>query len=183
MTRVGSPGVAADVHLHAGAVLQRHHAPQLQGNGDPLVLADAAVVVSLEEGQLAVLIQGIGLQVQPGRVDVGGGDLGAIGQGLVPDVGQQDGLAPVAEVQLVAALYLHAPNIGLVPLLLRQTDGLGGAEALRLSGIQKSHVALAIVLHGLQIPVLHQIIAVLLGGQQLFLQFLICVLIHGIFPP
>ena len=35
-----------------GAVLQRHHAVELQGNGHPLVLADAAVVVGLEEGQL-----------------------------------------------------------------------------------------------------------------------------------
>ena len=38
----------ADADIHHGAVTQDHGAPQLQRNGDPLVLADAAVVMGLE---------------------------------------------------------------------------------------------------------------------------------------
>ena len=52
---------------HHLSVLQRHHAVELQGNGHPLVLSDAAVVVGLEEAQLVALVQGVLLQVQPGE--------------------------------------------------------------------------------------------------------------------
>ena len=52
----GVPRPGADSHLDAGAVLEGDDTVELQGDGHPLVLADAAVVVGLEEGQLGVLI-------------------------------------------------------------------------------------------------------------------------------
>ena len=53
--------ISTDVHRHVVAVLHGHHAVELQRDGDPLVLADAAVVMGLEIGQLALLIEGVGL--------------------------------------------------------------------------------------------------------------------------
>ena len=100
----GVAGTAADVHLHIGPVPQGDDAVELQRDGHPLVLPDAAVVVGLEIGQLRVLIERVGLQIQPRGVDVGGGDLHALRQGPLADAGQQHRLAPVAEVHLVPGL-------------------------------------------------------------------------------
>ena len=96
--------VLAQPYLHHGAVLLGHHAVKLQGDGDPLVLADAAVVMGLEKGQLTVLVQGVGLQVQAGGVDMGGHDLGALFQALLAYDSQHDALAPVYAIDTVAGL-------------------------------------------------------------------------------
>ena len=181
--QLGVALVGADVHLHRGAVLQGHHAVELQGDGHPLILAQATVVVGLEKGQLTVLIQGVRLQVQPGRVDVGGGDLHTLRQVLFADVGQHDGLAPVAAVQLVPGLHRHAPDERPVALGLRQAKGLRGAQALRLASIQICHIVPAVVLHGGQVLFTQLVIAVFLGGKQLFLQFLDLIALHVLFPP
>ena len=110
ITSRGSPLVGADIHLYGGAVPQRRDAMELQGDGDPLVFADAAVVMGLEVGQLPVLIQGIGLQVQPGGVDVGGGDLTPLRQRPLSDPGQQHALAPVGDVDLVTGGGAPSPG-------------------------------------------------------------------------
>ena len=159
----------ANGHLHGGAVLQGHHAVELQGDGDPLVLADAAVVVGLEVGHLALLIEGAGLQVQPGAVDMGGGDLDALVQLFLPHHGQQQHLAPVVLVDLVPGLQRHAPHVGLEALGLRQPDALGDALPLGLPGVQKGLVALAVRVHGLPVAGGQPVIAVLLLPQYLFL--------------
>ena len=170
--QLGVAAIGTDVHLHPAAVLQRDDAPQLQGNGDPLVLADTAIIVGLEESQLAVLIQGIGLQIQPGRIDMGGGDLGAVRQGLLSDIGQHNGLAPIAEVHLVAGLHVHAPGEGLIALFFRQAEDFSGTEPLGLSLVQKRLVAVAIGVHCHLLRAVKAVIAVLSAGEQLFLQFL-----------
>ena len=64
--QLGVALVRADVHRHRPAVLQSHHAVQLHGDGGPLILADAAVVVGLEIAQLIVLVERVGLEIQPG---------------------------------------------------------------------------------------------------------------------
>ena len=154
-----------------------------QGDGHPLILADAAVVVGLEIGQLAVLIEGVGLQVQPGGVDVGRRQLNALVQGLFPDVGQHDGLAPVADVDLVPGFQEHAPAVGPVARLLRQADGLRRAEALGLAGVQKALVPGAVVLHGRPAGGVEDVVAVLLCGEELFFQLLEFRFFHGQIPP
>ena len=94
----------ADADLYHCAVLLHHHAVDRHGHGGPLVLLDAAVIVGLEERHLVLLVKGIGLEIQPGVVDVGGGDPGALGQGLFPDDRQIDGLAADRLIDPVAGL-------------------------------------------------------------------------------
>ena len=174
--------VGADLHLHHGAVPQRHHAPQLQGHGDPLVLAQTAVVVGLEIGQLRVLIQGIGLEVQAGRVDVGSGNLHALGQGLLTDVGQQHALVPVAHIHLVPGLQRLASPVGLIARRLRQAHRLCGALPLGLACVQKALIVCAVSLHSRPAGLVHPVVSVAPPAQQLFLQCLIFFR-HPVFPP
>lgn len=69
--RVG--GVLADVHLHHLAVGGDHYAVQGQGQGCPLVVLDAAVVVGVQKREVVRLVQRVLLDVQARRVDVGPG--------------------------------------------------------------------------------------------------------------
>ena len=181
--QLGIAGIGADVHFCPRAVLQRHHAPQLQGNGHPLVLAQSAVVMGLEISHFALLIEGIGLEVQTGRVDVGRGDLNALVQRRTADVGQHDRLAPVAHIHLVAGLELHTRGKGTVSLLLCQAHALRRAQPLGLSGIQIRHIIPAVGLHMLQCRRIQTVIAVFPVGQQLLFQFLDLRLVHVPFPP
>ncbi|MPM71479.1 hypothetical protein SDC9_118444 [bioreactor metagenome] len=163
--QLGVTLVRADVDGDSLSIFQRHHAMKLHGNSGPLVLSDAAVVVGLEVAQLAVLIQRVGLQVQPGRVDVGGGDLRALAERLFPDAGQIHALAPVAEVQLVPRLQLHAAGKGLEASLLRQPYQLLRALPLGLARVQKRLVVRAIGLHGISFFCVKFIVAVFLAGE------------------
>ena len=138
---------AADRHGHGRAVLQGHHAAELQGDSHPLVLADTAVIVGLEKGQLRVLIERVGLEIQPGGVDVGRADVDALAEGPGTHHGQHQGLAPVDPVQLVARIDRHAAGEGLEALSLRQAHRLGYALPLRLACVQKLLVVLTIGLH------------------------------------
>ena len=180
--QLGVARIAADVDGLLGPIRQDHHAVKLQGDGGPLILADAAIVVGLEVGKLIVLIEGVGLQVQAGGVDVSGGDLGTLLQGLAAKMGQHHALAPVADIDLVAALEGHPPLVGDEALFLRQADGLRRAEALGLAGVQERHVALAV---GVDFPALRgadAVPAVLLPGEELLLQVL-GLIFHAVFPP
>ena len=156
----------AQHHGHRRAVLQGYHTPQLQGDRHPLVLADAAVVMGLAVGQLAVLINGMRLQIQTGRVDVAGHDLCALGQALPADHGQHHALLPVHPVHPVAGLQGHAPLIGDKARRLRQRHGVGRALPLGLAVVQKALVVPAIGLHGIQRLLVHPVIAVLAAGKQ-----------------
>ena len=158
----GLPLLLADADGDLGPVLPDDHAVEGQGDGHPLVLADAAVVVGFEIGQLAVLIEGVGLQVQPGGIDVGRRQLDALREGLLPDVGQHNRLAPVADIELVSGIHGHSRHIGPVARGLRQADGFRGAEAFRLAHVQKALVAGTVVLHGRPAVVGEDVVAVLL---------------------
>ena len=169
-------------HGHHGAVLLGHHAVELQGDGHPLILADAAVVMGLEEGQLAVLIQGIRLQVQPGRVDMGGHDVCALGQALPAYHRQHDALVPIHPIDFVPGGQGRAPLIGLEARLFRQLHGHPGALALGFALLQEGLIQAAVALHGLQFLRLDAVIAVLPRRKQLFPQGL-SFLTHGQIPP
>ena len=173
--QLGIAFIAADVHCDSGAIRQRHHAVKLHRDGHPLIFADAAVVVGLEIGQLIVLIQRVGLQIQPGRVDVGGGDLGPLAHGLAADMGQQHALPPVANIHLVSGLQCLSPDQGLVSGLLCEADCLRRAETLGLACIQKRHIFLAVGFHLLQLRRVHTVKAVFTAAQQLFLQCFVAI--------
>ena len=96
----------------------------------------------------------------------------ALRQGGLADVGQHDGLAPVAEEELVPGFHGHARRVGPVALLLRQADGFRRAEALRLAHVQKALVPGAVVLHGRPVRFAQAVIAVFLRGEELFFQLL-----------
>ena len=56
--KLGVARLTADNHIHHFPALQGHNAVELQGDGDPLVLLDAAVVMGLEKAHLVRLIHG-----------------------------------------------------------------------------------------------------------------------------
>ena len=124
------------------AVLADHHTVERQGQSYPLVLLHTAVVMGLEEGDLGILIQGIGLQIHPGRVHMGGADVDTLFQGLLADDGQGDGLAVVIVIDFVAGLGGHAGNEGDETLLLGFSDGPGGCLPFGLACIDKRHITL-----------------------------------------
>ena len=162
----------ADGDGDGAAVLQGDHAVELQGDGHPLVLADSTVVVGLQVCQLAFLIERGGFQVQPGTVDMSGGNLNALRQTLLADDCQEQHLAPVVQIHLVPGLQLHAAGISLEALLLGKTDALADALALRFSGVQIRLVGRAVGVHGLALPGGHPVITVFLLRQQFLFPFL-----------
>ena len=145
---------------------------ELQGDGHPLVLAHAAVVVRLKKGQLAVLIEGGGLQIQPGAVDVGGSDGHALIQRRGADHGQAEGPAPVHPVHLGPGLELHAPLHGDKAGGLGQLYRVVHAVPLRLAPVQEGFIALAVVGNRPLRGLVHHIPAVFLLVQQRLPQLL-----------
>ena len=162
----------------SGAVLPADDAVNGKGNAGPLVLLDAAVVVGLEVGNLGILIQGIGLQVHPGRIHMGRADIGALGQGLGADDGNQKALAPVVQKNLVAGLNFHTGDGGLKAV----GDGLlgcpGGCLPFGFAGIHKSGISLGIAFHFLTLFGSDFLVAVLRLGKKGRTQF---ISVHGFF--
>ena len=174
---------------------------ELQGDGHPLVLAQAAVVVGLEERELVGLIEGVLLQIQTGRIDVGRTDVGALVQILLAHDCQHHRFPAVHPVDLVSGLELHAPLIGPEASVLRQGHCPLHALPLRLTRIQKLLVTGAVGLQGLHFPGIHTVVAVFLivaqgtaqllaPGQFFFLihwknllcAFIVCVPVKSILP-
>ena len=95
---------------------------QGQGNGRPLVLLDSAVIVGVEIGQIAVLVQGVGLEIQAGRVNVGRRDGHPVGNRPAADYREQQGFIPVAVIHPVARLERGGPVKGDEARLFRLPD-------------------------------------------------------------
>ena len=144
---LGVLGVVADLDVDFAAVAADDKAVQLERDGDPLVFADAAVVVRLEVGQLGILVEGIGLEVEPRRVGVGRADVRALGERLLADDHEHDGLAAVVVVELVAGGDGHARRVGLEALRLGEADGGDDAFAFGLRDVEEGLVLLAVVVH------------------------------------
>ena len=62
--------VVPDGYINDGAVFFCDNAVNGEGNCDPLILFDAAVVVSVEISQLGILVQRILLDVKARRINV-----------------------------------------------------------------------------------------------------------------
>ena len=167
----GILGIFADGDGDGGAVLAADNAVQSQLHGGPLVLLDAAVVMSLEVSDLRILVQGIGLQVHTGGVYVGSADVGAICQRLSADDSQSDGLITVIVVDFITGLGFHAGGEGLEAILLSLSDGPCGSFALGLALVHESHVALAVSIHLFTLLGGDTGVAVLVGGKQGSAQF------------
>ena len=182
-------------------VFQSHHTVELQRDGYPLVLAQAAVVVGLKERELVSLIEGVLLQIQTGRIDVGRADVGTLVQILLTHHRQHHRFPAVHPVDLVSGLELHAPLVGPEAGVLRQGHCPLHALPLRLTSVQKLLVTGAVGLQGLHLLGIHAVIAVLLivaqgtaqllaPGQFFFLihwknllcAFIVCVPVKSILP-
>ena len=140
----------ADADLGAGAVSAVNNAVQGQGDGGPLVLTDAAVVMGAQIADTGLFKHGHGAQVQARRVDVGDVQVEARFQALGADGGGQDALFAVDGVDLGAGGQLLAGDELFVAGVQQQL--LAGADSLALSlgVIQEGLVAFAEILGGLQ---------------------------------
>ena len=168
----------ADGHGDGGAVLAADNAVDGQGDAGPLVLLDAAVVVGLEVGNLGILIQGIGLQVHPGRIHMGRADIGALGQGLGADDGNQKALAPVVQKNLIAGLHRHTGDGRLKTV----GDGLLGCPGSRFpfgfAGVHKGSIPFGVAFHFGALFGSDFLVAVLRLGEKGRTQFID---VHGVF--
>ena len=101
-------------------------------------------MVRLEVGKLGVLIKGVGLDVESRSVRVCRADVRAVGQILLTDDRQHDGLAAVIPVEFVAGLDRHTGLVFDKASGLCLADGGKDAFALGLRAVQKRLVRLAI---------------------------------------
>ena len=168
-------GIRADLDIDFASVRADDLAVQLQRDRDPLILADAAVVVRLDVGQLRVLIQRIGLEVQTRRVGVGCADVHALGKWLFADHSQQDGLAAVDGVDLVARLEGHAGGQLAEARLFGQLHSGHDAFALGLRAVEERFIVLAVGQHR-GLVLFGETVAAVLGLIEQRLSFLFC---HG----
>ena len=72
----------ADIDIDFFSVFREDDAAQGEGRAGPLVFLDAPVVVGAEVDDAVLFVDGIGFQVEAGRVDVGADDLDAGGISL-----------------------------------------------------------------------------------------------------
>ena len=124
----GFPGFFAKGHADALAVFQHHHAVQGQGPGQPLVFADAAVVVGLGLGHAGLFQQRALLEVQAGAVGMGGDEVHALLQRDLALAGGEDGLA--AQVAEHGVLFEVIAEAGFLQALLHIGHGLALGLAL-----------------------------------------------------
>ena len=139
----GVAHVLAHLDGDGGAVGPGKDAVDGQGHGGPLVLADAAVVVGLEQAEVGRLIQGVGADVQPGRVDVGDDQVEAVLHRAGADGAAQHHLALVDPVDLLAGGVLFAVVVQLVAGGLQGLLGIDGHFPLGLAPGQEVLVSFA----------------------------------------
>ena len=139
--------VLSDPHGDGLAVLQGDDTVEGQGDGHPLVLLDAAVVVGLEVGHVGGLEEGVGLEVEPGGVGVGDRDADTLGDGLLAHDYEDEVLAAVVEVDLVPGLVLSPVLELLVSELLDEGDAV--IDDLALGLVAEERLVLLAVGHGL----------------------------------
>ena len=140
----GLAGFFTDGHADAFAVLQHHHAVQGQRTGQPLVLADAAVIMGLGLGHAGLFDQRTLLEVQTGAVGMGGDEMHALLQRDLALAGGEDGLA--AQVAEHGVLFEVLAEPGFLQAFLHIGHGLAFglaiAEEIHVPLDQGVHLAL-----------------------------------------
>ena len=170
--------LTADGDFNGLTALERDNAVQLQRNGDPLVLFDAAVVVRLEVAQFVGLIHGYLLEVEARGIDVRARNHCALGEALLADDGKHERLAAVISVYSHAGPQLHAELILDKALLLGQRNCVLDRLALGTGVVQVAHILPAVILNGDALICVDKVISVLLLVKELASQF-----IHFTKPP
>ena len=139
---------------------------------NPLVLLDTAVVMGLEEAHIALFIDGMLLQVDAGRVDMGCGDANAVFHRLAADHEQEQFLVAVVIIEFVTCLYGHTKGIGLKIASLCHLDGVKHCFSLGLAQIQIGLVALGIDVHFFFCLLVQCLVNVLTGVEKAISEFL-----------
>ena len=133
-----------DGKLQHGAVGADHGAVQRHGRGHPLIFFDTAVIMGIQIGQTAVLINGILLDIQSGGVDMGTDQIHSLLQTLLADLHQQNRLFHIYGIDLVACLQALSFFQDFIQIAV--TVGSGDCTDVRrtfplcLSGVQKASV-------------------------------------------
>ena len=138
----------ADADFDLGAVGAVDNAVQGQGDGGPLVLAHAAVIVGAQVANAVFLKHRHRAQVQTRGIDVGNVQMEALLQALGADGGSQHALFAVDGVDLGAGSVVRAGHKLLVAGGGQQLLAVCGGLALGLGVIQESLVTLAEILRG-----------------------------------
>ena len=138
--------VLADDDGHDGAVLLGDDAVDGQGRGDPQRGLEATVVVGVEKRQLALLIDGVLLDVQARGVDVRAENVEALGDRGASDVEQGQRLAAGVDVELVAGLdgIACGDGLGQVAVAGRTGELDRGGHALSLGLVVRDERAVAL---------------------------------------
>ena len=113
---------------------------QRKRNRCPLILLDAAVIMGLEHCQLVILIQGILLHVQTGRVNMRSAQTHALCDRCSTDHSGNDRLATVVYIDLVPCLEFHIRSKGNESLFLQQSRRILCSLTLGFGRIQKCHI-------------------------------------------
>ena len=114
--------VFADANLDGLTALCADNAVDSKRNGSPLILLDTAVVVSLEESDSAILVNGAGFEIKTGGIDVGCENSDTLFKRLRTDGESVKALSAVVVIKLVACLYLVAESVGTEALCLEHCD-------------------------------------------------------------
>ena len=141
----GVAGIVAHIHVNHGAVGFRHHTVKRQRQRHPLVVLDAAIVVSVEEGKPVVLVNRVLLQVQTGAVDVGAQDIQARLERLGADVSQNERLAMHASPYFAARFERAALANHILKRFIARSFCLlnGGRKATALGFVARDVVDIA----------------------------------------
>ena len=135
----------ADADVDGRTVFLHDDAVHRERQRRPLVFLDTAVVVGVEVGEPAVLVERVLLDVEAAGVDVRAEDVHAVRERRLADLEEDDGLLHVDGIDLVARLEalaaLDEPREVAIACGLRLAHGLLDALALRLAAAEEVAVA------------------------------------------
>ena len=167
--RVGR--LVAYAHLYTldlAVLAHADNAAQLERNGRPLVLLDAAVVVGLEERHAVVLIQRHGADVNTRRIEVRGGQAHALGEALFTNNSQHDALVAVDAVDLVARAKRVIARPGTEALALSHAGDFQHSVTLGFALVEEFFITLGVGLNALLVLVGQTVKAGLFVVKKLF---------------
>ena len=141
----------SDRNLDDRTILFHDYAVQGKRNRHPLIFLDAAVVMCVEIGKAAVLIERILLNIQATRIDVGAEDVHAAFNRRLANMKENNRLLHIDGIDLIAGLQRKplcddVREIA-VPRSLRKAHRLGHALALRLAVREEIDVSLRKFVH------------------------------------
>ena len=94
--------ILADINRNGGSVLTNDYAVECKRNCCPLVSLDSAIVMSLKEGKLFVLIKRIGFKVKAGRINMRSGNMKTLLKRTASDFCKKERFVAVIYIYFIA---------------------------------------------------------------------------------